>query len=214
MPLVSVIDPAEAAEQLRADVLHVWRLSYDARHRRAPLRALLGAYLGVPGDAVALTDDAHGRPRLALPRHGGLDFNWSHSGDCALVAIGRDIMPGVDVERRRERPQALAIARRYFSADEAAWLASLVPVQRTEAFLALWTAKEAVLKALGRGLAFGLHRLHIASDAQGLRLCRLEGDDAAAWQLERLSIDAEHVAALAWRGPPRTIAQWTLAEAR
>ena len=64
MPIPPTDVPAVAA-QLDDDSLHVWRLSYDAGRRRAPLVALLGSYLGVPPDAVQLVEGPHGRPHLA-----------------------------------------------------------------------------------------------------------------------------------------------------
>jgi 4'-phosphopantetheinyl transferase len=210
MPIPLTEVPAVAA-RLDDDALHVWRLHYDAGRGRAPLRALLGAYLGRPAESVELAAGPHGRPQLVGPQADGIDFNRTHSGDCALVAIGRGVMPGIDVERRRARPRGLDIARRYFVQEEAAWLASQPPEHRDEAFLALWTAKEAVLKALGRGLAFGMHRLEIGKASDGLRLIRLEDDDAARWQLQPLTVDPQHLAALAWRGAPRRVAQWVLA---
>lgn len=210
MPIPLTEVPAIAA-RLDREALHVWRLRYDPRRGRAPLRALLGAYLGMPAEAVGLSAGEHGRPRLADAPADGLDFNWTHSGDCALVALGRHVEPGIDVERRRARPRGLEIARRYFAPEEADWLAAQAPERQDEAFLALWTAKEAVLKALGRGLAFGMHRLAIGGDAGGLRLLRLEDDEAARWQLQPLEVDPQHVAALAWRGAPRRVTQWVLA---
>jgi len=208
IPLTDV--PAIAA-RLDGAALHVWRLRYDPHQGRAPLRALLGAYLGLPADAVELVAGSHGRPQLAGAQGDTLDFNWTHSGDCALVALGRQVSPGIDVERRRARPRALEIARRYFAPGEADWLASQPHDRQDEAFLALWTAKEAVLKALGRGLAFGLHRLEIDAPVGAPRLLRLDQEDAAAWQLQALEVDREHVATLAWRGTPRRISQWVLA---
>ena len=212
MPIPSSDVPAVAA-QLDDQTLHVWQLPYDPGQRRAPLVALLGSYLGVPPDAVRLIEGSHGRPQLAPAQAGGLDFNWSHSGDCALVAIARQLVPGIDVERRRPRPRALELARRYFHPVEAAWLETRPTGQRDEAFLALWTAKEAVLKALGRGLAFGLHRLEIGLDTGVPELLQLADEDAAAWQLHSLDAGSGHQAAIAWRGPPRDIRQWVLADA-
>jgi 4'-phosphopantetheinyl transferase len=210
MPIPLTDVPAIAA-RLDEHALHVWRLRYDPRRGRAPLRELLGAYLGLTGDAVELVAGTHGRPQLAGRAAGRLDFNWTHSGDCALVALGRGVAPGVDVERRRARPRGLDIARRYFAPDEAHWLAAQPPERRDEAFLALWTAKEAVLKALGRGLAFGMHRLTIGPETDGMRLLRLEDDEVSAWQLRSLEVDRDHVATLAWRGTPRLVSQWVLA---
>jgi 4'-phosphopantetheinyl transferase len=159
---------------------------------------------------LSLVEDAHGRPRLDR-RHGQvLDFNWSHSGEHALVAIARGIAPGIDIERRRPRPRALALARRFFDEAEAAALAALPDGARDEAFLALWTAKEAVLKAHGRGIGYGLQRLRVAVPPQRLQLLRFEDEDIDAWQLQPLEVAPELIAALAWRGAPREVRSATV----
>ncbi|OOG53259.1 4'-phosphopantetheinyl transferase superfamily protein [Rhodanobacter sp. C03] len=202
---------ASLAGRLHDDEIHVWHLAYRATQGRAPLRRVLAAYLGIDSDAVTLVTGEHGRPALAADLDPSLGFNWSHSGDHALIAIGRQVQPGIDLERRRERPRALEIARRYFNADESAALAALPAADRSVAFLELWTTKEAVLKALGRGIAFGLHRLSIASDGDRPILRQLDGDDVHAWQLQRLTLDPTLLAALAWRGGPRQIRLHTLA---
>jgi 4'-phosphopantetheinyl transferase len=202
---------ANVAEHLRDDEIHVWRLDYRPSCGRAPLRAVLAAYLGIAAAQVALTDGEYGRPGLAAGLDPSLGFNWSHSGAHALVAVGRHVTPGIDLECLRPRARALEIAERYFSAEEAAALAALPEAERSAAFLELWTAKEAVVKALGRGLAFGLDRLSIASAANRLRLQRLEGDDAGAWQLQRLELDRHLIGTLAWRGGKRRIRLATLA---
>ncbi|WP_445145370.1 4'-phosphopantetheinyl transferase family protein [Dyella sp. Tek66A03] len=207
--------PTKVAERLGDDEIHVWRLAYDHHQGRAPLLAMLGAYLGVPAAAIELEESTHGRPLLAPALHdGAFAFNWSHSHDQALIAIARGIVPGVDLERLRAHPRALPIARRYFSPEEAAGLEALPDALRDRAFLELWTAKEAVLKALGRGLAFGLHRLSIGGLPEAPVLGRLEGHDAGQWQLHRLALDHQHVGSLAWQGEPRRIRLWTLADTR
>ena len=213
MPVTHASLPANLAEHLHDDEIHVWQLAYRAEQRRAPLRALLAAYLDIEPQRLSLVDDVYGRPALGAAHGPTLGFNWSHSGPHALIALGRHVAPGIDVERQRPRPRALAIARRFFSLEEAAALAALPTDQRSAAFLDLWTAKEAVLKALGRGLAFGLHRLSIDRTVGGLALRRLEQDDVNAWQLQPLSLDASLVAALAWRGDPRRICHFRLADA-
>lgn len=210
MPIRLSEVPAFAA-QLDERAIHVWQLAYAPDQRREPLRALLGAYLGRPAETLELREGPHGRPQLDAAQAGTLDFNWSHSGSLALVALARRVAPGVDVEHRRARPKALDIARRYFGAAEADRLAALPPAARDDAFLALWTAKEAVLKALGRGLAFGLHRLEIALETGRPRLVQLQDDDAGAWQVHALTVDPGYVATLAWRGAPLAVRQWVLA---
>ena len=172
----------------------------DAAWRAA--HAWLASLPGVPADALPLRRDAHGKPRV---REGaGFDAGWSHSGDGLLLAFARGAVLGVDMEFDRPRPKALDIARRHFTRAEAAWLESHAaePVAGTAAdgaatvrdagcaprdlaFLRLWCAKEAVLKAHGRGLAFGLHRIVFAERDGALAL--VEADpalgDASAWSL-------------------------------
>ncbi|GGY30973.1 4'-phosphopantetheinyl transferase [Rhodanobacter panaciterrae] len=196
---------ANVAEHLRDDEIHVWQLDYRPQHGREPLRSVLGVYLGIAAEHVTLVDGEHGRPALADVHDPSLGFNWSHSGNHALIAVGRGVTPGIDLEQLRVRPRALEIARRYFCNDETTALTALPAATRDAVFLELWTAKEAVLKALGRGIAFGLDRLSIVSTTDGLTLQRLEGDDATAWQLQRLAVDTTLVAALAWRGDVRRI---------
>jgi 4'-phosphopantetheinyl transferase len=203
--------PTKVAERLGDDEIHVWRLGYDHHRGRAPLLAMLGAYLGVPEDAVRLEQEAHGRPLLAAVHGERFSFNWSHSNDQALIAIARGITPGIDLERVREHPRAIEIARRYFSADEVALLEHVAPELRDRLFLEIWTAKEAVLKALGRGIAFGLDRLSIGGSSELPLLGRLEGHAAEQWQLRRLELDPMHIGTLAWHGEPRRVRLWTLA---
>lgn len=154
--------------------------------------------LNLEPHTLPLTRDARGRPRLHAPAD-GWDTNWSHSAAGLLVACGRDVDLGVDVEwTGRARPRALEIANRYFHPDEARWLGSLADPARAEAFLRLWCAKEAVLKAVGVGLVFGLHRLRFDPDLR-LRDCDAGLGDARAWHIDSFDPAAGFVAALAWR---------------
>jgi 4'-phosphopantetheinyl transferase len=203
----------DAATGLDHETVDVWRLDYRPAQKRGPLLQTLAAYLGVDADQVRLVEGAHGRPRLDSVHASTLEFNWSHSGRHALMAIAHGIAPGIDIERRRPRPRALALARRFFADDEAAALATLPEADRADAFLELWTAKEALLKAHGRGIGFGLQRVHVVSDGDELRLLRFDDEAIGAWQLHRLALAPDLVAALAWRGRPRRIRLGLLASA-
>lgn len=202
----------DIAAGLDDDQIHVWRLRYVRAQRRAPLCTLLSMYLGLPVEGIALVEGEHGRPELAAPWNGLLQFNWSHSGDVALIALARSVAPGVDIERLRPRASAMQLAQRFFHPEETAALALLDASARERTFLQLWTGKEAVLKAMGRGIAFGLDRLRLAVAPAAPEVIWLDGDDAAQWQLHSLEVDPGHVASVAWRGPARTIACWTLAD--
>jgi 4'-phosphopantetheinyl transferase len=201
------------ADALHDDEIHVWKLDYRRAEGRQPLIRLLARYLAIDPSAVVLHEGAHGRPSLAASHGDALDFNWSHSGDHALVAIARGIAPGVDIERQRPRPKALEIARRFFSHEEIAALANAAPALRSRVFLDIWTAKEALLKAHGRGLSFGLDRLSVVDDGAVIQLRRFDGEDIGSWQVQRLALGHAFVGALAWRGEARRIQLGVLASA-
>lgn len=204
--------PVDAAARLDAGSVHVWRIARAREQRRAPLQRLLAAYLDVPEAAVEMVEGDRGKPMLAgdlATRRGDakLEFNWSHSGDVALVALALGVAPGVDIERHHARANALALAQRYFDPAEAATLAKLQGDARDRAFLALWCAKEAVLKATGEGLSFGLARLCFQHGDAGWRLDGLDPalGAVADWQLAGFEAASGYHGALAWRGGARDV---------
>lgn len=77
----------------------------------------------------------------------------SHSGPVVLVAVGSVRMLGVDLERWPPRFPLDDLLPAICTPGEAELLGPLPRVQRERALLQLWTRKEALLKALGTGLA-------------------------------------------------------------
>ena len=126
-----------------------------------------------------------------------------------VLAFARGQPLGVDIERLRQRTVSLDVAQRFFCAREADALADLPEAHRQTAFLRLWTHKEAVLKAIGSGLSFGLARLEFALDAdgevRGLRDIAGEAGPAADWRLRPFAPEENLVGCLAWRGAPRRV---------
>lgn len=116
------------------------------------LRQVLGRRTGMAPAEVRFTRGAWGKPRLATPEASGdVCFSMSRAGPLALFAIAQGREVGIDVERIRPVP-ALGIARRFLTAEEADSLAVLNEEQRAEAFLRIWTRREALGKARGHGL--------------------------------------------------------------
>ena len=106
---------------------------------------------------------------------------------------------GVDIESRERGTDPLRIARRYFAPEETAALAALDEALRHDAFLRLWCAKEAVLKAHGGGIAFGLHKPVFDVGGEGLRMLRCDPalGQVGDWSLHMLEPEAGFVAVLA-----------------
>lgn len=205
--------PKEVAPRLDDHSVHLWRIPYASAQRRAPLVALLASYLGVPEPVVTLEEDARGKPHLAHSagaRSDGasLEFNWSHSGDFALVALSRRGEVGVDIERLGKNLRAIEISRRFFDGSEAGALEALDPDTRDHAFIGLWCAKEAVLKTVGEGLSFGLARLafaHVGGPDWELARTDPALGEARDWQVSGFDPAPDYRGSLAWRGGNRRI---------
>ncbi|VXB19288.1 4-phosphopantetheinyl transferase [Luteimonas sp. 9C] len=184
-----------------APVRYAWREYRRGQSAELLVRPWLADALDRPASDIGLARDGRGRPQLQVPGHPGLDANWSHSGDALLVALGDGVAVGVDIEWQRPRPQAMALAQRFFTAGEATALAKRAPDDAEAAFVQLWCAKEAVLKAHGHGLSFGLDRLEFAArdDGWALVACDPALGTPADWHLHAFAPLPGYLATVAWR---------------
>ncbi|MBX3701889.1 MAG: 4'-phosphopantetheinyl transferase superfamily protein [Dokdonella sp.] len=203
-----------APPALGADEIHLWHMPLAlpaARALRAQARdgllRLLRGYLA--GAEPVLEVDAKGKPRLAgkVP----LQFNLSHCPGHVMLAFAWAQPLGVDIEARGRRVSVLEVARRFFHADEAAALAELPAALQLDAFVALWTHKEALLKALGDGLSFGLDRIPFALEPSTLSWTLRAASDAADWRLHAFAPAPEVTGCLAWQGRSRRVRQLRVA---
>jgi 4'-phosphopantetheinyl transferase len=196
---------------LDAHVIHVWRIrldgdvaqfraaralvSEDERDRaarfhfdrdrfrhvfaHAALRQILARYRHAAPTALTFETTNFGKPFLK----GGPEFNLTHSGELALLAVTNRKALGVDVEREQRATDYALLAQRFFSAPEIADLTALSAADQPRAFFTLWTRKEAFIKAIGEGLSFPL----AAFDAgprrgDGVRLINLDAGKSSAPQ--------------------------------
>jgi 4'-phosphopantetheinyl transferase len=196
---------------LQPDEIQLWFAASGAapgaRVAHAWMRTLLAGYLDCAPAHVRIARGEHGKPRL--PDRPDLEFNLSHSGAALLLGIARAQPLGVDIEMVARRRPVLELAHRFFSSGEAAALARLDAARQQAAFLRLWSSKEAVVKALGRGLGFGLARVAFDIDAggepTGLNVIDSSAGAAAEWHIAQLLPTPAHAGALAWRGPQRRL---------
>lgn len=179
----SWLDEGERARHARI-ASHRQRLEYLAAH--ALLRASLSRYAAEGPEAWRFVHDEHGCPSLA-PEHGcgWLRFSLAHTSGLVAVAVARDRAVGVDAEDSGRRVDRAVVARRFFAPFEAASLEALPTEElQRERFFALWTLKEAYLKARGLGLSLPLDSVvfHLDGAAVG----------PPAWQFARFSPTARH----------------------
>lgn len=171
------------------------------RHRfvlaHASLRLFLARCAEIVPTGVRYEVSPYGKPRLATGIS-SLEFNLSHSGELALIAVTRDRPVGVDVEQVRDLPEALTIARSYFSPAERNALRSWPSAEQLGAFFRCWTRKEAVIKALGDGLSRPLHSFEVElapGSVSALRRIDRRSGSQSGWALRDLMAPVGYTAA-------------------
>lgn len=170
----------------------------DARRRfvqrRAFRRYAAARALGSSSSLITHTFAAEpkGRPYLAAAP----EVSWSVSSCRAgmLAAWTRGAEIGVDLEDRARQADCLPLAKRYFDPAEAGLVVTATPADRMATFLRFWCLKEAVLKAIGEGIAYGLEKFVFSlepkvrlvkspreqGDASRYCVCELAGDQLEA----------------------------------
>ncbi len=170
---------------------------FDGEDAGAAALATLAAHVGLPPAAVSIGTGPHGKPFLE-----GSDwrFNLSHSHGIRLLALARGREVGVDVEQIRPLRRRPALLARCFTADERARLERA----SDRDLLRHWAAKEALVKAIGRGIAYGLSRIEIGIGNDGaLSILRCDGPGGPAdrWRLSELPLIDGAVAMLVQPAP-------------
>ena len=164
------------------------------------LRVILGRYLASSPASLQFGCGPFGKPKLIGE---ALQFNLSHTGGQALLAVARQREVGVDIERLRSDFSPEELGGHTLSSQEQADLDSLPPKQRHHAFLTLWTGKEAYIKARGLGLSFPLSKLTLRPSPQSL-VFQVEDTADTGFQtplsLQQLPVSEDFVAALAVEG--------------
>lgn len=207
---------ADTESQLSHDELHrASRFHFDRDRERyvrshVALRTILSEYAGDPGSHLAFEAGPFGKPALASVGSASrkLEFNLSHSGDWALIAVAAQSV-GVDVERWDAAVECLELAEHYFSHAERLALRSLVTGEAlTRGFFQAWSRKEAYLKATGMGISDGLHHFDVSLHPDEPAALLADRNDPAArdrWSMASVDVGAGYSAAVVVEGPMVTV---------
>ncbi len=165
-------------DQLAAGEAHVWRaraealrepldpecLSAEELHRANRLRLpgqraafvfahslqrqVLSRYVRIDPGQLVFGFEGHGKPALKP----GVQFNLTHSGSAALVAVSSHRALGIDLEDGERRMDLESLALACLHEPDRHLLDQVPEHQRQACLLQWWTRKEAVLKGQGCGL--------------------------------------------------------------
>ncbi len=170
---------------------------------RALVRTSLSCFHDIPPRDWQFSRNSYGKPEIISGSSGPrLRFNLSHTQGLIICALMLQQDIGADVENTERKMGGEDIAKRFFSAEEAALLRSLPENQRRDFFFRFWTLKEAYVKARGRGLSLPLDSFsfHIGSRTE-IRICfSPQADDSPGdWHFRLFRPTSRHCAALAFR---------------
>ena len=173
---------------------------------RGLLRQLLAGYLQQKPARIQFTTNQAGKPFLVGRP---FQFNLSHTGNLACFAITLKDPIGVDIQEVYPISSRDTLIKKYFSEKEQKYLDSLSPASRQEGFFLIWTAKEAYLKAMGKGFTTSPRGISLLPNSdKGLNLT-WPGMPAAGefptWFIKNLTLPEGYQGALAVCGPPKTI---------
>ena len=166
--------------------------------RRAFARIALGRALSVPPSEVRITKGRRGMPELSHAEQ--LSLSLSHTDDVALLALGRGVRVGVDIERFAAAIDPDLLSKMVLAKEEATAIAPLAGDARKRFFLRIWCRKESALKVTGIGLLDDLTTLSVLPEKLDLGACpdpRVQPDDAVVVTLQDLAIGDAHQGALA-----------------
>jgi 4'-phosphopantetheinyl transferase len=163
------------------------RLTFVAAHALKRL-ALAQAHPERNAKALRFTADSFGKPFLA--ERVSPQFNISHTTGLVALAVSFHTPVGIDVETLGSPSVSRDLMRSVLTSAEREAVESAADWEH--AFLDFWTAKEAVIKAEGKGLSLPLSEIEIGQDsALG---------PSRHWTLWRSQPTPRHVLALAWHG--------------
>lgn len=214
---------------LELNAIHVWHvilpihqdtkkvleknLSVDEQHRsrkfhfeadaerfivaRGALRDIIMRYINIPSQDILFEYTKFGKPYLS---NSNIHFNLSHSGQYILYAITENADIGVDIEECKDNIEFLSIAKEFLSKVEYKKFLMVRPEERRLAFYRAWTRKEAVLKAMGKGLYFPANQLEVSFlPSEAVKLKKIFGQAffSKLWKLFQIEFDKNYVSAIA-----------------
>jgi 4'-phosphopantetheinyl transferase len=186
------------------------RCEYLCAHTR--LRIGLSSICRVAPMAWRFGRDHFGKPRIEYPVMADKPaFNLSHTASLVGCAFAPAGLVGFDIERTdrfsADTHAATELADTvdlvFSEREKAAWLSLEPASHRAARFYRLWTMKEALLKAAGRGLTLKPSAICIDMHDEAAPVVKglpAEIGDPGAWFVRSLFPAPSHVAAIAVKG--------------
>ncbi len=176
-------------ERVRAMSLQTHADQVRSVATRAALRRLIATKVETSANELRFITNQYGKPYLQ--GNLSLDFNVSHAGEYALIAISTTGQVGVDIENYERQMDVSALAEYVFTHIERQ-SASL----SNGDFIKHWVAKESALKAIGIGISEHLQTISLLP-SNGNVDYRIESDSLEWSEIKVWSIEVPNYYAAA-----------------
>lgn len=175
--------------------------------------ALVHQVLGIPFEEITINRTIEGKPYLESDKAGmdfpNFNFNVSHHGDYVAIASEPLCLVGLDIVScaiplRETIPEFVQNFSSYFSSFE--WDNILNAGASDEIlieFYRYWCLKEAYVKAIGIGVAYGLDKVEFHHTGWGNISVKIDGETMTEWKFWLFELGKRHWASVA-KGHPKS----------
>ena len=165
---------------------------------RGCLRQCLSNLTGIAPKDCVFEYLKYGKPVWSKQqRYSDLSFNISHTHSLALIAISRQHSLGIDIEKIQNIKDPQPLVSRYFSPSEQIAFNQIAVADKARAFCTIWTRKEAFIKAIGEGIAYGLDNFDVSADADmQVTEIKLHKPQSIIWTAYDLPVNEGYTACL------------------
>lgn len=175
---------------------------YSVRHNL--LRIILGRYLKYNPIDLKFNSNHYQKPHIFSPKT-TIEYNISISSNRFVAAFCHRHSIGVDVEIIRNLKGLNQMLSEYFTIHEADWIFNHPENKIETAFFNIWAQKEALVKAIGKGLDIELNRFNVLSNKPFVY-----GNNE--WHITPLTLFDDCSAALAVNNPDSIISYFNAAD--
>lgn len=168
------------------------------------LRVLTGIYTDAKPQEVVFKYTDKDKPYIKQDIN-DIKFNLAHSGNRCVFAFTKFNDVGIDIEHKREIPDAREICHRFFSEKEIEDLNKINDELVSDTFLLCWTRKEAFIKAVGEGLSYPLAEFTVSLGKNTPEITGISKDQSEVklWKLFNINAGKDYLSSLAVKSDRR-----------
>ncbi|WP_027126991.1 4'-phosphopantetheinyl transferase family protein [Gelidibacter mesophilus] len=191
--IIYLSDFLSPEERIRANGYHFEKTKNQFIICRILLKFLLAEHLKININLISIELDSLKKPFLAS--HPFVFFNVSHAGDYALIAISKNSI-GIDIEFIDKKFVYNDILAHVFNRTE---IDEIVTSNSEHLyFYRFWTRKEAIVKAIGKGIDDSLSEITVTDGSHSLPSTLIGGFKTI--NTFSFKVNADYIGAIAFTG--------------